>query len=128
AGRPRPGRGSRRRPIVLRLDEQGVRAGVGDWDPAAPARRAAGLDAIGGQRLAEIRRGSRPELLRRLFDPVDEHVATVVAALSEDLAAGEQVDVTTVATVPAAQLSTADVVARADGTVAGLALDRKSGV
>jgi nicotinate-nucleotide pyrophosphorylase (carboxylating) len=44
----------------------------------------------------------------------------VVRALEEDLAGG--VDVTTVATVPAGQVSTADLVARAGGVVAGLAV------
>ncbi|MFW5420587.1 L-aspartate oxidase [Nocardiopsis sp. CNT-189] len=119
---PRSRAVSRRRPILLELDGEGVHASVSDWDPAVPERLAAELEEIGGQRLTGFRRASRPELLRRVFHPVDEHVGTVVAALSEDLAADEQVDVTTVATVPAAQLSTADVVARADGTVAGLAL------
>jgi nicotinate-nucleotide pyrophosphorylase (carboxylating) len=46
----------------------------------------------------------------------------VRAALREDLGRGAGVDVTTAATVPAGQLSTADVVARADGVVAGLPL------
>ncbi|WP_020380141.1 L-aspartate oxidase [Nocardiopsis potens] len=119
---PRSRAVSRRRPVLLELDEEGVHASVADWDPAVPERLAAELEAVGGQRLTGFRRDSRPELLRRLFRPVDEHVETVVAALSEDLAADAQVDVTTVATVPAAQLSTADVVARADGTAAGLAL------
>ena len=44
--------------------------------------------------------------------------AVVRVALAEDLAGG--VDVTSTATVPADQRSTADVVARADGVVAGL--------
>jgi nicotinate-nucleotide pyrophosphorylase (carboxylating) len=48
---------------------------------------------------------------------VDEVERLVRAALAEDLAGG--VDVTSSATVPAASLSTADVVARAEGVLAG---------
>src|SRR5205807_7543975 len=46
--------------------------------------------------------------------------AAVGAALAEDLGPGG--DVTSIATIPAAAVSTADVVARADGVVAGLAV------
>ncbi|MFC6083398.1 L-aspartate oxidase [Sphaerisporangium aureirubrum] len=45
-------------------------------------------------------------------------VALIDAAFAED--AGPEGDVTTLATIPAAQRATADVVARADGVVAGL--------
>jgi nicotinate-nucleotide pyrophosphorylase (carboxylating) len=46
----------------------------------------------------------------------------VVATLAEDL--GDGVDVTSVATIPAEQEDTGDLVARADGVVAGLAVAR----
>ncbi len=43
-------------------------------------------------------------------------------ALEEDLGGADGVDVTSVATIPADQMDVADVVARADGVVAGLAV------
>ncbi len=50
-------------------------------------------------------------------------VARIVAtALNEDLGGPDGVDVTSVATIPAGQRDTADLVARADGVVAGLAV------
>ncbi|GAA3756392.1 L-aspartate oxidase [Salinactinospora qingdaonensis] len=56
------------------------------------------------------------------WSPGATHAVELVnAALREDLSPGEDgVDVTTVATVPATQLRTADVVARADGVSCGL--------
>jgi nicotinate-nucleotide pyrophosphorylase (carboxylating) len=55
---------------------------------------------------------------------VDElAVASIVAAaLAEDLGGPDGVDVTSVATIPADQVDTADLVARAPGVVAGLAV------
>jgi len=50
-------------------------------------------------------------------DAVDR---TVRLALEEDLGGPSGVDVTTVATIPAAQIGVGDLVARADGVVAGL--------
>ncbi|WP_019875032.1 L-aspartate oxidase [Sporichthya polymorpha] len=55
--------------------------------------------------------------------PVAEVLDIVSRALAEDLAPG-RADVTSTATVPAEQRSTADVVARADGVVAGLSVAR----
>ena len=46
----------------------------------------------------------------------------VAAALAEDLGGPDGVDVTSVATIPADQVDTADLVARAPGVVAGLAV------
>lgn len=46
----------------------------------------------------------------------------VSMALDEDLGGADGVDVTSVATIPADQIDVADVVARADGVVAGLAV------
>jgi hypothetical protein len=51
------------------------------------------------------------------IDPA-EAARLAVLALDEDLAGGA--DITTLATVPSDQVATADVVARADGVVAGL--------
>ena len=55
--------------------------------------------------------------------PAAELLDLVARALAEDLMPG-RVDVTSTATVPAEQRSIADVVARADGVVAGLAVAR----
>lgn len=55
--------------------------------------------------------GLDPEVVRRIIE----------GALAEDLGP-DFLDVTSVATIPAGQLDTADVVARADGVVAGLAV------
>jgi nicotinate-nucleotide pyrophosphorylase (carboxylating) len=55
------------------------------------------------------------------LDP--EYVSHVVAtALAEDLGGPDGVDVTSAATIPASDTGTADLVARADGVVAGLAV------
>ncbi|RJL22559.1 L-aspartate oxidase [Bailinhaonella thermotolerans] len=58
--------------------------------------------------------------LTMTYIPHDDVSAVIEAALREDLADGE--DVTSAATIPAGQTATADVVARADGVVAGLAV------
>ncbi len=55
--------------------------------------------------------------------PVAEVLSIVDRALAEDLPAGRH-DVTSVSTVPAEQVGAADLVARADGVVAGLAVAR----
>ncbi|WP_299056512.1 carboxylating nicotinate-nucleotide diphosphorylase [uncultured Nocardioides sp.] len=64
-----------------------------------------------------------PALLDELsaagLDPATVH-ASVVAAVAEDLPGG--VDVTSWSTIPADQVETADLVARAPGTLAGLAV------
>lgn len=57
------------------------------------------------------------------LDP-DAVARIVVSALAEDLGGADGVDVTSVATIPAEQTDTADLVARADGVVAGLAVAR----
>ncbi|SEM98668.1 L-aspartate oxidase [Nonomuraea pusilla] len=59
------------------------------------------------------------ELTAAGLDPAEVN-AVIDRALEEDL--GEAGDVTSVATIPAAQRTVADVVAREDGVVAGLAL------
>jgi nicotinate-nucleotide pyrophosphorylase (carboxylating) len=52
--------------------------------------------------------------------PLDDARRVVETALDEDLGGPGGVDVTTDATIPADQVSTAEVVARADGVVAGI--------
>ncbi|MDP9848218.1 L-aspartate oxidase [Streptosporangium lutulentum] len=59
------------------------------------------------------------DLVAAGLDPA-EVSALIDAALREDL--GEAGDVTSIATIPAGQVATADVVARADGVIAGLAI------
>ncbi|MFI7039872.1 L-aspartate oxidase [Microbispora rosea] len=61
----------------------------------------------------------RTELEKAGLDP-DAVLGLVRAALEEDLAGGQ--DVTSVATIPAGQRAAADVVARKEGVVAGLAV------
>ncbi|MBX6384549.1 MAG: L-aspartate oxidase [Microbispora sp.] len=61
----------------------------------------------------------RTELEKAGLDP-DAVLGLVRAALEEDLAGGQ--DVTSVATIPAGQRAVADVVARKEGVVAGLAV------
>jgi nicotinate-nucleotide pyrophosphorylase (carboxylating) len=65
--------------------------------------------------------GARDALTAAGLDP-DEVVDVVERALSEDLGGDPGRDVTTDATVPAGQVGTARLVARADGVVAGLPL------
>ena len=52
--------------------------------------------------------------------PVDRARELVTTALDEDLGAGAALDVTTLATIPADQVASAQVVARAPGVVAGV--------
>ncbi|MFC4563873.1 L-aspartate oxidase [Nocardiopsis mangrovi] len=84
--------------------------------PAAPVVRPP--EHISAELAASVPEANEPT-------PDDSGLGTlglVRTALDEDLRHGAGVDVTTVATIPAGQLSTADVVARADGTAAGLAV------
>jgi nicotinate-nucleotide pyrophosphorylase (carboxylating) len=62
-------------------------------------------------------------LLSEGLDPV-EVIRVVTQALAEDLGGPDGVDVTSVATIPADQRDSADLVARADGVVAGLSVAR----
>ncbi|WP_376767027.1 L-aspartate oxidase [Spinactinospora alkalitolerans] len=109
-----------RRPLVLELSEEGIDTELRWWSVDPPPELRAELDGIGMPLFTGFRPGSRPELLHRVSVPHASHIDTVVTALGEDLTGGEQIDVTSVATVPALQVRTADVVARADGVVAGL--------
>jgi nicotinate-nucleotide pyrophosphorylase (carboxylating) len=63
------------------------------------------------------------ELRDEGLDP-DAVERIVAAALAEDLGGPDGVDVTSVATIPVEQTDTADLVARADGVVAGLTVAR----
>ena len=54
--------------------------------------------------------------------PDVQALAVIRIALDEDLGGADGVDVTTTATIPADQVSTADVVAREDGVLAGIPL------
>jgi nicotinate-nucleotide pyrophosphorylase (carboxylating) len=70
--------------------------------------------------VAQLREPTVDALQRDGLDPVAV-LEIVDRALAEDLGPN-RVDVTSLATIPAAQVDTADVVARADGVVAGLAV------
>ena len=94
-----------------------------DRNPSPPPALKEELDAItfplaGTEPAPE----ARAEFTLPWTAPHQSHVDTVRRALAEDLTAGPRIDVTTVATTPADQLSTAQVVARAAGTVSGLPL------
>ncbi|MFC7329266.1 L-aspartate oxidase [Marinactinospora rubrisoli] len=73
----------------------------------------------------DIDRSPTPELAAELRDVGGEpaqHVELVRRALAEDLFGATPEDVTTTATIPATHTSTADIVARRPGVVAGLPL------
>lgn len=113
----------RARPADLRLTDSG---GVtGEHSPvrvALPPALHSELDAIGMPLTDSQQPHDRPELLHPHHAPHEYHTDTVRRALAEDLTGGPQQDVTTAATIPETQISTADVVARANGVVAGLPL------
>jgi nicotinate-nucleotide pyrophosphorylase (carboxylating) len=68
----------------------------------------------------DVKTSTTDALRRAGLEPADvERIATT--ALTEDLGPAA-LDVTSVATIPSGQLDTADIVARADGVVAGLAV------
>lgn len=77
--------------------------------PQCGAAAAAGISAVTEELLRAA--GLEPDQVRRIVE----------TALVEDLGS-DLLDVTSVATIPATQTDTADVVARADGVVAGLAV------
>ena len=112
ADHEQPSAEARSRTFVL--DASGIREETSMRPYTLPAALVEELDRIAVPEAA--RRGAAPERAR---PAVEWHEELVRTALAEDCS-GEQVDVTTVATVPAAQTRTADVVARRDGVVAGL--------
>ncbi|WP_234401908.1 carboxylating nicotinate-nucleotide diphosphorylase, partial [Thermobifida halotolerans] len=97
------------------LDGSGIREERSMRPYTLPAQLVEELDRITVPEA--MRRGAAPG--RSGERPAAWHEELVRTALAEDRS-GEQVDVTTVATIPAAQTRTADVVARRDGVVAGL--------
>lgn len=143
---PEPRPGLRIRPVVVRLEGDTAVTTAEDWRPSLPPALVAELDGIdfplaapaaapatpsgpagasapsaapsGAVRSPE----SRAEFALPYTAPHQSHVDLVRRALAEDLTAGPGIDVTSVATVPADQVRTAHVVARADGTVSGLPL------
>ncbi|GAA1994646.1 hypothetical protein GCM10009799_21010 [Nocardiopsis rhodophaea] len=82
--------------------------------------RSRGTARLPDHLLAELAEVTKGDVRRRGAEAVERLIAD---ALDEDLdCEGIGADVTTDATIPAAQIRTADVVARADGVVAGLPL------
>ncbi|GAA0976401.1 L-aspartate oxidase [Nocardiopsis tropica] len=120
---PEPRPGLRIRPVVVRLEGDTAVTTAEDWQPSLPSALVAELDAVsfplaGADRSPE----ARAEFSLSCTAPHLSHVELVRRALAEDLTAGPGIDVTSVATIPADQVRTAQVVARADGTVSGLPL------
>ncbi|NYH53250.1 nicotinate-nucleotide pyrophosphorylase (carboxylating) [Nocardiopsis arvandica] len=108
--------------ITLPLAGPGV-GGVPEASDVPSAGSEPGTGEAGGSRLpGRPDPDSRAEFTLAHTAPSESHVDLVRRALSEDLTAGPGIDVTTVATIPADQVRTAHVVARADGTVSGLPL------
>lgn len=123
ADTPEPRPELRVRPVVVRLEGDTIVTTDEIREASLPPALVAELDAIA---LPLAQPGPAPEA-RAEFTlpwtaPHQSHVDTVRRALAEDLTAGPRIDVTTVATIPADQVRTAHVVARADGTVSGLPL------
>ena len=123
ADHPRPRPELRPKAVVTRLEGGSVVTTYEDWKPSLPHALRDELDAIdlplaGPDPAPE----ARVEFTLPWTAPHQSHVDTVRRALAEDLTAGPRIDVTTVATTPADQVRTAQVVARADGTVSGLPL------
>ncbi|MDT0327185.1 L-aspartate oxidase [Nocardiopsis lambiniae] len=111
------------RPVIVRLEGDTPVATDENRTPSLPPALTAELDAIAFP-LAEggPRSDTRAEFTLPWTAPHEGHVDLVRRALAEDLTGGAGLDVTTVATIPADQVRTAHVVARADGTVSGLPL------
>ncbi|MFD3687442.1 L-aspartate oxidase [Nocardiopsis sp. NPDC058631] len=128
--------GLRIRPLVVRLEGDTAVTTTEEWQPSLPPALVAELDTIvlplaapvaGREDAPGSARTTRSPEARAEFSlphtaPHQSHVELVRRALSEDLTAGPGIDVTSVATIPADQVRTAHVVARADGTVSGLPL------
>ncbi|MEU3232385.1 L-aspartate oxidase [Nocardiopsis alba] len=121
---PEPRPGSRTRPVIVRLEEGDITVTTDEERrPSLPASLVAELDSISLPLAGpDPDPGARSEFTLPWTAPHESHVDTVLRALGEDLTAGPRIDVTTVATIPADQVRTAKVVARADGTISGLPL------
>ncbi|WP_159944112.1 MULTISPECIES: L-aspartate oxidase [unclassified Nocardiopsis] len=122
ADHPEPRPEARIRPVVVRLEGNAIVTTDEDWTPSLPPALVAELDTI-ALPLAVPGRDDpeeRAEFTLPHTASWRSHADLVRRALSEDLTAPPGIDVTTVATIPADQVRTAHVVARADGTVSGL--------
>ncbi|WP_026119459.1 L-aspartate oxidase [Nocardiopsis ganjiahuensis] len=123
ADAPEPRPELRVRPVVVRLEGDSIVTTDETWQPSLPPALVAELDAVAFPLARpEASPEARAEFTLPWTAPHQSHVDTVRRALAEDLTAGPRIDVTTVATIPADQVRTAHVVARADGTVSGLPL------
>ncbi|HJE57031.1 MAG TPA: L-aspartate oxidase [Nocardiopsis listeri] len=123
ADTPEPRPELRTRPVIVRLEGDTIVTTDDKRGPSLPPALEAELDGITfplGR--PDPAPEARTEFTLPWTAPHQSHVDTVLRALSEDLTAGPRIDVTTVATIPAEQVRTAHVVARADGTVSGLPL------
>lgn len=123
ADTPEPRPELRTRPVIVRLEGDTIVTTDDKSGPSLPPALEAELDGISfplGR--PDPAPEARAEFTLPWTAPHQGHVDTVLRALSEDLTAGPRIDVTTVATIPADQVRTAHVVARADGTVSGLPL------
>ncbi|MBR8742028.1 L-aspartate oxidase [Nocardiopsis sp. MG754419] len=123
ADTPDPDPELRLRPVIVRLEGNTIVTTDAVHEPPLPPALRDELDGIafplaGPDPAPE----ARAEFTLPWTAPHRSHVDTVTRALAEDLTAGPRIDVTTVATIPADQVRTAHVVARADGTVSGLPL------
>ncbi|PWV51118.1 L-aspartate oxidase [Nocardiopsis sp. L17-MgMaSL7] len=123
ADTPEPRPELRVRPVVVRLEGETIVTTDEIREASLPPALVAELDAI-ALPLAQPDPApeARAEFTLPWTAPHQSHVDTVRRALAEDLTAGPRIDVTTVATIPADQVRTAHVVARAHGTVSGLPL------
>ena len=123
ADTPEPRPELRTRPVIVRLEGDTIVTTDDKREPSLPTALEAELDGITfplGR--PDPAPEARAEFTLPWTAPHQGHVDTVLRALSEDLTAGPRIDVTTVATIPADQVRTAHVVARAAGTVSGLPL------
>ena len=132
ADHPSPRPELRSRPVIVRLEGSTTVTAHEDWTPSLPPSLVVELDAIafptapskdeGPEATPRSDPDPRAEFRLPHTAPSQSHVELVRRALAEDLTAGAGLDVTTVATIPADQVRTAQVVARADGTVSGIAI------
>ncbi|MBE2997838.1 L-aspartate oxidase [Nocardiopsis sp. HNM0947] len=125
ADHPDPRPGLRSTAVIVRQEGDTPVTALEDTVPPLPPALRAELDGISFPLAApegERDPDARAEFTLPWTAPHRSHVDTVRRALGEDLTAGPGIDVTTVATIPADQVRTAHVAARADGTISGLAL------
>lgn len=109
--------------VIVRLEGDTTVTAFEDRPPSLPPALRDELDTISFPLAAADRDPeARAEFALPWTAPHLSHLDLVRRALAEDLTAGPGIDVTTVATIPADQVRAGHVVARADGTVSGLAL------